>query len=146
MKKIILVLTVLFSSSVFSMDKNCPILLESIDTCAQVMWTDGPFLNERGQRKFSTAHVKFFQNGDAEKKPVIIENVQVYPWMIMPMMEHGTRPVTQKLMADNTYMVSKILLKKMHGHWEMRFKLGTDSDPKTDFIGKTKINIGGGHH
>jgi len=145
MKNLILLITLLVSSSTLA-DASCPILLESIDTCAEVMWTDGPHLNARGQRKFSTAHVSFFQNGDETKTPVIVEGINIYPWMIMPSMEHGTRPVTQKLMSDNTYMVSKILLKKMHGHWEIRFKLGSDSNPKTDFIGKGMINTDGGHH
>jgi hypothetical protein len=149
MKNFVFLITILLSNASLSMDKTCPILLESIDSCAEIMWMEGPHLNERGKNKYSSAHIKFFKNGDSSNEAILINDIQVYPWMVMPMMEHGTRPVVLNIMNDKTYMITKILLKKMHGHWEMRFKIGNDSSPKVDYIGKTMIqgtSNGGGHH
>lgn len=123
MKK--LLLSVLLLTSHASM-ANCDVLLKKVNTCVDYSWTEGPHLNGRGQRNFSTLEVKFFMNGDSTEAPIKIDGVKVFPWMIMPGMQHGTRPVVTTELANGSYEVSEILLRKMMGHWEIRF--GEDSD------------------
>jgi len=140
MKKISILLLLLLSQIALA---DCQVLLEKVNTCVDYKWTDGPHLNGRGQRNFSTLEVKFFMNEDSSEAPIKIDGIKVYPWMIMHGMQHGTRPVVTTELANGSYQVSKILLSKMmNGYWEIRF--GEDSDDfdpqNSEFIlGKFKI-------
>mgnify|MGYP001136141311 CR=1 FL=1 len=111
---------ILLSLSTFSF-AECDLLLEESNTCIEYTWTDGPHLNSRADRKFSELVVKYFDADDATETAIENDIIKVLPWMIMPNMEHGTRPVVTTELEDGSYLISEILLKKMMGHWEIRF-------------------------
>lgn len=134
-----LLITTLAFLSINSFASDCPISLDTEKLCAEITWTEGPFINPRGEKKFSTLEVKFFAIGDELKTPVNANHISVYPWMVMHGMEHGTRPVETKLLPSGNYQISKIFMRKMMGHWEIRFAAGEDFNPKSDYISKITI-------
>ncbi|OUR98521.1 hypothetical protein A9Q84_03670 [Halobacteriovorax marinus] len=112
---------------------DCQVLLNKVNTCVDYKWTSGPYLNSRGQRNFSELEVKFFMKDDASESPIKIDGIKVYPWMIMAGMQHGTRPVQTTALTNGSYLVSEIFLRKMMGHWEIRFGEDSDDfDPQND--------------
>jgi hypothetical protein len=140
MKKILLLILLVTTQASMA---DCDVLLEKVNTCVDYSWSDGPHLNARGQRNFSTLEVKFFMKGDVLEAPIKIDGIKVYPWMIMHGMQHGTRPVITTVLDNGSYLVSEIFLRKMmNGHWEMRFGEDSDDfDPQNDkfILGKFKI-------
>ena len=137
MKKLLIATLALLSINTFASD--CQIPLETENLCAEITWTDGPFINPKGDKKFSTLEVLYFTKGDETKTPVNASHISAYPWMIMHGMEHGTRPVETKLLESGKYEVSKIFMRKMMGHWEIRFAPGKDFDPKSDYLAKVIV-------
>ena len=138
MKKLLLTAIALLSMNSFAVD--CPIALETENLCAELTWTNGPFINSMGEKSFSTLEVLFFAKGDKTKTAVNANHISIYPWMIMMGgMEHGTRPTETTLLASGKYEVSKVFLRKMMGHWEIRFAIGEDYNPKSDYLAKVVI-------
>lgn len=115
------ILALLFFTLTTSAYADCDLLLAESNTCIEYSWTKGPFLNERQERNFSELIVKFFDAEDTAETAISKEEVTILPWMIMPNMEHGTRPVVTTQLENGSYRVSEIFLKKMMGYWEIRF-------------------------
>lgn len=132
MKALLISLLVTFS---FGAVADCDLYLEEVDTCVEYTWTEGPFLNVGPARDFSELEVKFFAADDVNETAINKEFIEVLPWMIMPNMEHGTRPVVTTMLDNGNYLVSEILLRKMMGYWEIRF---IDSRDKT-VLGSFKV-------
>lgn len=125
MKALLALLLLTFSAQSFA---DCDLFLEESNTCIEYTWTNGPHLNSRAERNFSELVVKYFDADDASETALENDLIKVLPWMIMPNMEHGTRPVVTTQLEDGSYLISEILLKKMMGYWEIRF---VDSDDES---------------
>ncbi len=132
MKKIFISLLLAVSFNSFA---ECDVFLEEVNTCVEYNWTEGPYLNVGPTRDFSELSVKFFDADDASEAAIDKEFIEVLPWMIMPNMQHGTRPVVTTELNDGSYLISKILMRKMMGYWEIRF---IDSRDKT-VLGSFKV-------
>ncbi|PIK15020.1 FixH family protein [Halobacteriovorax sp. JY17] len=115
----------IFSLSTLSF-ANCDVFLEESNTCVAYQWTKGPFLNSGAERNFSELEVRFFDADDATETAIPKEEVEILPWMIMPNMQHGTRPVITTELANGNYLVTEIFLRKMMGWWEIRFVNSSD--------------------
>ena len=123
----------IFSLSTISF-ANCDVLLEESNTCVSYEWVKGPFLNVGPERNFSELEVKFFDADDITETAISKEEVQVLPWMIMPNMQHGTRPVVTTELDNGNYLITEIFLRKMMGWWEIRFV-----DSNNSVLGSFKV-------
>jgi hypothetical protein len=129
MKKLLTLIALCFGITSFACDNYIP----NHKVCVSLEWVDGPFINARGQRAFSSARVTV-TNLDGEARP--FDGLQVYPWMIMSGgHQHGARPVVINSEADGVYKVSEILMNEMMGVWQMRVALKPEGtfDPSNDF-------------
>ena len=140
----ITLITFLIMTNVYASKSDCPVELSKHNLCANISWKLGPQYGI-----YSKAVVTYWKKGlKAEGLVDPNPSLEVYPWMIMHGMEHGSRPVVINRLSNGSYRVSKILFTKMnHGFWEMRFKINQtieqNFDPKADYDLKFKVKFTG---
>ena len=126
----------LFTQSLHASKADCPVELTKHKLCADISWKLGPQYGI-----YSKAVVTYWKKG-LKKEGLIDPNpsIEVYPWMIMPGMEHGGSKVKTKKLAKGTYEIDQILFVKMTGFWELRFK-EPGANPKKGALAKNKIHF-----
>ena len=125
----------IFLSSV-SFASDCTIFLSEENLCLDIAWIDGPKYNVYSKSIFT-----FWKKDDLKKTPTApSKEIDIYPWMVMPGMEHGGRPVVLKNTSAGVYEVSKIYFAQMTGHWEMRVRY-VDTDRRTAAIAKINVEL-----
>ena len=130
----LLLLSFLIQPSSYASVGDCPVELKKHNLCAQISWKLGPQYGA-----YSKAVVTYWKKG--LKKEGFVDpspKLEVYPWMIMPGMEHGGSKVKIKKLSKGTYEVDQILFLKMQGFWELRFK-EQGAHPKKGALAKNKI-------
>ena len=121
-------------SPIYASKANCPVELTKHNLCAKVSWKLGPQYGA-----YSKAVVTYWKKGLKQKGLVDPSpSLEVYPWMIMPGMEHGGSKVKVTKLKKGTYEVDQILFLKMQGSWELRFK-ENGANPKKGALAKNKI-------
>ncbi len=88
-------------------------LLKS-NTCAELKWVYGPFLNQYNEAIVTLNPLNESDNTTPSK-------IKIIPWMVMAGHEHGSRPVTQTNISDNEFRVEKIyFMGGMMGTWYLK--------------------------
>ena len=129
-------ITFLIMTNVYASKSDCPVELSKHNLCANISWKLGPQYGI-----YSKAVVTYWKKGlKAEGLVDPNPSLEVYPWMIMPKMEHGGSKVKIKKLAKGTYEIDQILLLKMQGFWELRFK-EPGANPKNGALAKNKIHF-----
>ena len=132
----LLILTLFIGPHSNASTSDCPVELTKHKLCADISWKLGPQYGI-----YSKAVVTYWKKGLKKEGFVDPEpNLEVYPWMIMPGMEHGGSQVKTKKLAKGTYEIDQILFLKMQGFWELRFK-EPGANPKKGALAKNRINF-----
>jgi hypothetical protein len=76
------------------------------------------------QRLFSKANIAVWKEGDSEHKPVYLEDLQVYPFMVMANgHSHGARSNFYYDDQQQVYVLAEMSFQEMNGGcWQIRFK------------------------
>lgn len=107
------------------------IFIKEYATCLGYQWIEGPYLNGRGERTYSTLRLTFDTHRELD-----LQKANIYPWMIMHGgHQHGARPVEIEVIDNTEIMVRKILFTQMNGKWFVRINLDAKMGdrPETDF-------------
>lgn len=107
------------------------IFIKEYATCLGYQWIEGPYLNGRGERAYSTLRLTFDTHRELN-----LQKANIYPWMIMRGgHQHGARPVEIEVIDNTEILVRKILFTQMNGKWFVRINLDAEmSDhPEKDF-------------
>lgn len=119
---------------------TCPdgsIHFDTVHGCLSFEFTEGPHINQRGQRKLSAgiAKVVVYDSG------IDLDKAFFYVWMKMPNMEHGGRPLTTRHLGNGVFEIENILLSQMTGQWFLRLDLSPKAphNPGTDYDGEFAI-------
>lgn len=107
------------------------IFIKEYATCLGYQWVEGPYLNGRGERAYSTLRLTFDTHRELD-----LHQVNVSPWMLMHGgHQHGARQVEIEVIDNTEIIVRKILLTQMNGKWFLRINLeALPSDrPEKDF-------------
>lgn len=102
---------------------HCPIDLgKKGNLCAQITWVSHPKLNIKPTDKFySEADILIFVKGDKSHTPVVIKDIEIYPFMKMEgMTSHGTR-YDLSVKSDGHYKLSKMRFIHSSTDWYIRF-------------------------
>lgn len=101
-------------------------------------YTNGPHINERGQRLLSEGIATIHNKDDNTK----LDQAYFYLWMKMPTMQHGGRPISMEYLGGGMYQITNILLVKMPGQWFLRAVVSgkKPANPQTDFDLETPIS------
>ena len=113
-------------------------LMYHLPLCFSFTFTKGPYLNARGERRFSEGLAEFHSVQSAqgplltpEEVAEIISTPHFYLWMKMPGdVEHGARPVAVEQVSPSQFLISEVLMGKMPGQWFMRVQLDS-SEPQS---------------
>ncbi len=126
----------LLTTNAFASKTDCPVELTKHNLCANISWKLGPQYGI-----YSKAVVTYWKKG-LKSEGFVDPNpsLEVYPWMIMPGMEHGGSKVKAKRLTKGTYEIDQILFLKMQGFWEIRFK-EPGANPKKGALAKNKIHF-----
>ena len=82
--------------------------------CAKINWLTGPTFNQ-----LNTASISLSENKDLK--------LNVIPWMVMNVHEHGSRPVVMTSISPTEYLVEKIyFMGGMQGQWYLKLQLLND--------------------
>jgi hypothetical protein len=120
---------------------SCPSDMVHLDTahiCYGFEFTDGPYINSRGQRKLSSGIVTLI----SYEHDFDLSQASFYVWMKMPTMQHGGRPLTVTPLGEGRFQVENMLLVRMPGQWFLRVNLDglrNDHQPETDYDGELPL-------
>lgn len=142
MKTLFLTIFLLFASS-NAFAHTCPpdmIHLDTAHVCMGFEFTEGPYINQRGERRLSSGIVTL----DSFEFDLDISQSFFYLWMKMPNMEHGGRPLSITYLGDGQFSIENILLTRMPGQWFLRVTLEHDQDaddhePSIDYDGEIPL-------
>lgn len=140
MKSLILAFSfLLLSPQLFA--HTCPIGMVHLDTahvCMGFEYTEGPFINERGERQLSSGIVTLLSH----EYDFDISGSTFFLWMKMPNMQHGGRPLSINYLGEGRFQVENMLLVSMSGQWFLRVLLEPGDapiDPSIDYDGEVPL-------
>lgn len=139
MKKLLLILGLfIFTQNAYS--HTCPDSMVHLDTahvCFGFEFTEGPYINERGQRQLSSGIATL----DSNEYGLDLSGSHFFLWMKMPNMEHGGRPLSVTYLGDGQFKIENILLTRMPGQWFLRVDLfyNEPHEPSVDYDGEFAI-------
>ena len=108
----------------------CKYALEQEKLCVDFEWKDGPKYDA-----YSKVKATIYKMDDAKKAAIApAKPILFYPWMIMPAMEHGGRPVVVQELSPGVFEISKIYFEKMPGTWELRVRYEDNADKKNALV------------
>lgn len=124
MKKIIILFALAFGFNALA-DDAC-IAVTKNGLCIQMEWTEGPYLGAYSKNIVKFKDLQASSAGqEVYKKPE--GAIQFFGWMVMSSHEHGTRPVSTKIVESGVYENSKIFyMGGMMGYWQFKVKVGDD--------------------
>lgn len=116
-----LVASLLLASSLFySTNTKAECLSElsmpKSNICVSLQWNYGPFLNQYNEAIVTLNAL------DAEKE-IKTEKITIFPWMVMPNHQHGSRPVHTQILREHEFKVEKIyFMGGMMGYWLIKIQ------------------------
>ncbi len=115
-----LIVALLCSLSIFA---NCEIELQSENLCAELVWLDGPYLNNE-----SSFEVNFY-NKQTQKPTSPISEVEFYSWMIMNHgHSHGGPAISWTQVSEGKFLIEDARFFMMHGgFWNIAIELFSNS-------------------
>lgn len=120
---------------------TCPdsmVHLDTVHACFGFEYTDGPYINQRGQRQLSSG-IATLKSHEYE---LDLSEAHFFIWMKMPNMQHGGRPLSVTYLGDGQFKIEDILLTRMPGQWFLRVDLfhSDPHNPATDYDGEVAIS------
>lgn len=112
--------------------------LDTAHVCMGFEYTEGPFINERGERQLSSGIVTLLSH----EYDFDISGSTFFLWMKMPNMQHGGRPLSINYLGEGRFQVENMLLVSMSGQWFLRVLLEPGDapiDPSIDYDGEVPL-------
>jgi hypothetical protein len=137
-------LALLFSLFIFSPQlfaHTCPHGMVHLDTahvCMGFEFTEGPYINNRGERRLSKGIVTL----KSHEYDLDLSGATFFIWMKMPNMQHGGRPLSLTYLGEGRFEVENMLLVRMPGQWFLRVLLEPGDatiDPSIDYDGELAL-------
>lgn len=104
----------LFYSSVTLAECAPELSMPKSNICVDVQWNYGPYLNQYNEALITLRALDANNELKADK-------INIFPWMVMPSHQHGSRPVTIQKLRDHEFKVEKIyFMGGMMGYWLLK--------------------------
>ena len=103
------------SSTIFSStakaECSSELSMPKSNICVEIQWSYGPYLNQYNEAIVTLNPLKSDQEIKTQK-------IKIFPWMVMPNHQHGSRPVVIQKLRDHEFKVEKIyFMGGMMGYW-----------------------------